>query len=70
MPETTYFETIGILAARGYYNIALTIIKDKVNLKNIDLAIENYNNSIKPWHEVNYDCYQKVKEVLMKIKVN
>ena len=67
LPLTTYFECIGLLSSRGYYNLALTIIKDKVNMDNIDLALEEFNSSIKPWHEVDYDCYKKVKEILEEI---
>ena len=37
-------------------------------MDNIDLALEEFNSSIKPWHEVDYDCYNKVKEVLEEIK--
>ena len=68
LPQTTYFECIGLLASRGYYDIALKIIKDKVNMDNIDLALEEFNSSIKPWHEVDYDCYNRVKEILDEIK--
>ena len=68
LPLSTYFECIGLLASRGYYDLALTIIKDKVDLSNIDLALEEFTTSIKPWHEVDYDCYNKVKEVLEEIK--
>lgn len=67
-PLSTYFECIGLLASREYYNIALKLIKDKVNMDNIDLALDEFNSSIKPWHEVNYDCYNRVKEVLEEIK--
>ena len=68
LPLTTYFECIGLLASRGYYDIALKIIKDKVNMDNIDLALEEFNSSIKPWHEVDYDCYNRAKEILDEIK--
>lgn len=68
LPLSTYFECIGLLASRGYYDIALMIIKDKVDMNNIDLALDEFNSSIKPWHEVDYDCYNKVKEVLEEIK--
>ena len=68
LPLTTYFECIGLLSSRGYYDLALTLIKDKVNMDNIDLALAEFNSSIKPWHEVDYDCYNKVKEVLEEIK--
>lgn len=66
----TYFECIGLLASRGYYNLALRIIKDKITMENIDIAIKTFNNSIKPWHKVDYDCYNKVKEVLEEIQSN
>ena len=68
LPLSTYFECIGLLASRGYYDLSLRIIKDKVNLENIDLALEEFNSSIKPWHKVNYECYNKVKEILEEIK--
>lgn len=68
LPLSTYFECIGLLASRGYYDIALMIIKDKVNMDNIDLALDKFNNSLKPWHEVDYDCYNKVKVILEEIK--
>lgn len=68
LPIKTYFECIGLLASRGYYDLSLRIIKDKITKENIDIAIETYNNSIKPWHKVDYDCYNKVKEVLEEIK--
>ena len=68
LPLPTYFECIGLLATRGYYDLALKIIKDKVDLNNIDLAIEKFDNSIKPGREVDLYCYNKVKEVLEEIK--
>ena len=68
LPLNTYFETIGLLASRGYYDLALKIIKDKVDMNNIDIALEEFNDSIKPWHQVDYSCYDKVKEVLEEIK--
>ena len=68
LPLSTYFECIGLLSSRGFYNIALMIIKDKVNMNNIDLALDKFNSSIKPWHKVNYDCYNKVKIILEEIK--
>ena len=36
LPLPTYFECVGLLASRGYYDLALKIIKDKVNMENID----------------------------------
>ena len=69
LPLSTYFECIGILAARGFYDLSLDIIRDKVNVDNIDLAIDKFNSSLKPWHEyVDYECYNKVKPLLEEIK--
>ena len=68
LPLTTYFETIGFLAARSYYDLALKVIKDKINMDNIDIAIEEFNDSIKSWHSVDNDTYNSVKEVLDEIK--
>lgn len=39
MPLSTYFETIAALAIRGCYNTCLEIIKDKVNMDNIEEAL-------------------------------
>lgn len=68
LPLKTYFECIGLLAARGYYDLCIKIINDKVSDMNIDEAILEFNESIKPWHEVDYQCYNKVKEELLKKK--
>ena len=70
MSLKTYFETIAALAIRGCYNTCLEIIKDKVNLDNIDEAIYEYNHFLKPWHEgnINHEIYEKVLEVLNEIK--
>ena len=68
LPIETYFECVGLLASRGYDELALRIIKDKVTMDNIDLAINEFITSLKPWHEVNYETYNKVKEVLEEIK--
>lgn len=70
MPLKTYFETIAALAIRGCYNTALQIIKDKVNLDNINEAIDEYKDFIKPWHKdnLNQEVYDQVLEVLEEIK--
>lgn len=70
LPLSTYFECIGLLASRGYYDIALKIIKDKVNQENIDMAIDKFKRALKPWHEghIDYDIYKKVMEDLEEIK--
>ena len=70
MPLKTYFETIAALAIRGCYNTALQIIKDKVNMDNIDEALYEYKNFLRPWHKnnMNKEVYDKVLEVLNEIK--
>lgn len=68
LPLETYFECIGILATRGYYDISLMIIKDKVDMNNIDLAIDKFNRELKPNREIDYDCYNRVKSILEEIK--
>ena len=72
MPLKTYFETIAALAIRGCYDTALEIIKDKVDMNNIDEVIDEYTNFIKPWHEghINQEIYDSVLEVLKEIKSN
>ena len=40
----------------------------KAYMDNIDIAIEEFDTSIKPWHNVDYDTYNSVKEVLDEIK--
>ena len=69
-PIKTYFETIAALAIRGCYNTSLEIIKDKVNMDNIDDVLFEYNDFIKPWHNdhLNKETYNKVLEVLNEIK--
>lgn len=48
MPEKTYFKTIAGYCVRGHINAAKQIVKDKVNIENIDLAIEEFNDFFKP----------------------
>lgn len=66
MPLKTYFETIAALAMRGCYDTCLEIINDKVNKDNVEEALYEYDNFIKPWHKdhLNQEVYDKVREVL------
>ena len=70
MPLKTYYETIAALAMRGCYNTCLKIIEDKVDKNNIDEALYEYENFIRPWHidNMNKEMYDKVLEVLIEIK--
>ena len=64
LPDRTYFECIGLLSARGYEEVATKIINERINKTNKDAAIQEFNESIKPWHTVDYNCYNKVKKIL------
>lgn len=48
LPEKSYFKAMAGCAVRGYINTALKIFDDKVNNKNIDLVISEYQNFCKP----------------------
>lgn len=48
MPEKTYFKTIAGYCVRGHINAAKQIVKDKINIENIDLAIDEFNDFFKP----------------------
>ena len=37
-------------------------------MDNIDFVLDKFNSSLKPWREVDYDCYNKVKLILEEIK--
>lgn len=70
MSIKTYFETIAALAVKGCFETCHRIINDKVNKDNIDEALYEYNNFIKPWHQgpVNKEVFDKVLDELQKIK--
>lgn len=68
LPEKSYFETIPGYALRGYINAAKEIIKDKVNKDNIDIAIKEYENFYKGYTQKEKDNYNKVLDILKKIK--
>ena len=40
LPLKTYFECVGLLASRGYYDLALRIIKDKVTMESAETCYE------------------------------
>lgn len=48
LPEKSYFKSMAGCAIRGYRNTTMKILSDKVNKKNIDLALEEVNDFIKP----------------------
>ena len=76
VPEFTEAEEIvNKLKEKNSTNIDNITISEKYDtelkvMDNIDDAIETFNNSIKPWHKVNYEIYNKVKQALEEIKSN
>lgn len=44
IPEKTYFKAIAGCAIRGHMNTVMQMIKDKVNSKNIDVALEEFKD--------------------------
>lgn len=51
LPEKSYFRAMAGCAVRGYMKTANKIFEDKVNKKNIELAINEYESFIKPDNE-------------------
>lgn len=46
IPEVAYYKTLGVVSIMNYRNTALTILREKVNKENIDLALEEWNDFI------------------------
>lgn len=46
IPEKSYYKTIGVVSIKGYKKTALSILKDKVNISNIDEVLEEWNDFI------------------------
>ena len=74
LSEKSYFITIAVCAICGYINTALKVLNDKVNIKNVDLAIEEFEAFCKRREEeYNYNCFEieivkKVYEKLNQMK--
>lgn len=70
LPTETYYECIAALAMHNCRNVCLDIIRDKVNLNNIDTVLDYFNNFLKPWHKgyVNQEGWNYILEVLNEIK--
>lgn len=72
LPEKSYYKSFAGCAIRGYKNTTMTIIKDKVNKKNIDLAISEFEDFVKPgyyWDKKgDEDFVNKIREYLNNIK--
>lgn len=74
LPEKSYYKSFAGCAVRGYKNTTMAIIKDKVNKKNIDLAISEFEDFVKPgyyWDKKgDEDFVNSVREYLNNIKDN
>lgn len=46
IPEKSYYKTLGVVSIKGYRETALSIIRDKVNIDNIDEVLEEWNDFI------------------------
>jgi adenylate kinase family enzyme len=70
MPERTYYECIAALAMHNCIETCLEVIRDKVNISNIEQVIDYYNHFLKPWHEgyVNQEGWNYILEILNEIK--
>lgn len=71
LPEKSYYKSLAGCAIRGYKNTAMQIIKDKVNKDNIDLALAEVDDFLKPgyyWdkkgdNKVIDEIYSYLKEI-------
>ncbi len=72
LPEKSYYKSFAGCAIRGYKNTTMTIIKDRVNKNNIDLAISEFEDFVKPSHywdkRGNIDFINYIREYLYDIK--
>jgi hypothetical protein len=73
LPEKSYFKSFAGCAVRGYKNTTMQIIKDKVNKNNIDEAISEFEDFVKPgyyWDKRgNEEFVDDVRKYLEKIRV-
>lgn len=75
LPEKSYFKAMAGCCVRGYINTALKIFDDKVNRKNIEFAISEFEDFCKPNEAQYFDenkhlgeytrmLYKKLKEYI------
>lgn len=71
IPDKTYHDVLAILAIKGFENVCMQLIKDRVNSDTIDEFLSDYvafgKNDIK---DNNFGLYEKYKDVLIEIKNN
>ena len=65
LPKDFYYDNLAYLAIKGCYNTCLEIIRDIVNMKNIDKILLKYKSYKVVKH---VDTYEKVLEILEEIK--
>ena len=67
LPEKSYFKAMSGCAVRGYTKTVERIIKDKINKNNIDLALSEVNDFLKPDSsnpDGSSECYKYIMELL------
>ena len=71
IPDKTYHDVLAILAIKGFENVCMQLIKDRVNSDTIDEFLSDYiafgKNDIK---DNNFGLYEKYKDVLIEMKNN
>lgn len=70
IPEVAYYRALGAVTVMGYRKTALAILKDKVNMDNIDAVMEDFSSFI--WHDGKNDREDKsalVSEIKDKLNI-
>lgn len=76
LPEKSYFKAMAGCCVRGYINTALKIFEDKVNRKNIESAISEFEDFCKPNEAQYFDEnkhlgeYTRILYIIIKKKAN
>lgn len=72
LPEKSFFKSFAGCAIRGYKKTTMQIIIDKVNKNNIDVAISEFDDFVKPsyyWDKKgNTEFIEEIRNYLKKIK--
>ena len=70
LPEKSYYKSLAGCMVRGYRNICLQIIKDKVNKGNIDLVLSEINDFTKPYKQENNtnNLFNEIMNLLNNVK--
>ena len=71
LPDKSYYKALAGLMVRGYSNTCKKLINDRINKDNIDLALDEINDFIKPENDSGNSssnvCYE-IMDTLYKIK--